>query len=294
MMNAQVSFPYQLPVPLVIMPFFVSLIIRGSENIEQNTFSIPLKPWFNKTATALSGLVFAFILINDLAWMRDIHVMNRIVAMKEPPRPWKPVNPIFSQGYITGGRSIIETLQAADRPRLSLYIAEPLLEYWPDTSTDAMLVARSHLNLKQYEEAEYWFKRAIASQPEGDYTGDIYLAELYLERNQTDDLRELYNTMKEEPEELLRSRGINYRFLHTASINVNDYEMTTYFYDKYMEYFSEYSRHLHRVIANHAVFYLNTGRTAEAVPYIKRTLELRPNHPLRDTFNEILAQFPGQ
>ena len=294
MMNAQVSFPYQLPVPLVIMPFFVSLIIRGSENIEQNTFSIPLKPWFNKTATALSGLVFAFILINDLAWMRDIHVMNRIVAMKEPSRPWKPVNPIFSQGYITGGRSIIETLQAADRPRLSLYIAEPLLEYWPDTTTDAMLVARSHLNLKQYEEAEYWIKKAIASQPEGEYTGDIYLAELYLERNQTDDLRELYNTMKEEPEELLRSRDINYRFLHTASINVNDYEMTIYFYDKYMEHFSKHHRYIPGVIANHAVFYLNNGRTAEAVPYIKRALELNPNLPLSNTFNEILAQFPGQ
>ena len=43
MLNAQVSFPYQLPVPLVIMPFFLALVIRGSEDIESNTFSVSLE-----------------------------------------------------------------------------------------------------------------------------------------------------------------------------------------------------------------------------------------------------------
>ena len=43
MLNAQVSFPYQLPVPSGNHAFLIGIDDKGSEDIESNTFSVSLK-----------------------------------------------------------------------------------------------------------------------------------------------------------------------------------------------------------------------------------------------------------
>ncbi|MDG2175098.1 MAG: O-antigen ligase family protein [Gammaproteobacteria bacterium] len=288
MMNAQVSFPYQLPVPYVIMPFFMALIIRGSEDIENNLRTITLEPVFNKAAAGLSGLIFAFLLINDLAWMRDIHQLNRIVARELTNVQWETANPIFNQAYITGGRSVTQVLNQAGQMQLARDVIPPLIEYWPNSAANTLLAAENFLNLGQFEESEYWARMTIESQPEGAYIGQYFLMEIYMRKGETENLKNLYDSMKDDSESLLSMHSNSYNLLHSMSINVEDFERTTFYYNKFKEYFGE----LASVEGNQAIFYINTGNIPAAEPYMRRALEMNPNLPNADTFNQFLIQLP--
>jgi O-antigen ligase len=288
MMNAQISFPYQLPVPHIIMPFFMALIIRGSEDIESNFRLVTLKPLFNKAAAGIAGLIFAFLLLNDLTWMRDIHQLNRIVSRELTNTAWKPANPIFNQAYITGGRSVNQALTRVGDNKLALAVIEPLLEYWPNSAANTLMAAENYLNLGQFEESEYWARKTIESQPEGAYIGQFFLMEIYMRKEEAENLKELYDSIKDDPESQLSRQQNTYNILHSMSINVGDFEMTTFYYDKFKENFGE----LASVEGNQAIFHINTGNIPAAAPYMRRALELNPNLALADTFNQLLMQLP--
>jgi len=288
MMNAQLSFPYQLPVPLVIMPFFLALVIKGSEDIEKNITTFNLPALFNKIAPAMAGAVFVLITINDLIWMHDIHNMNRIISDQNSNDTWKPKNPVYNQAYITAARSVNQAFININRHQQAMNIMQPVLDYWPEVAANTMIASINNLHLGNLEEAKTWARATIKSQPEGSYIGEFHLMDAYLQSNQMDNLKELYDSIKNDPEELLRRNKNTYNMLHSMAINTRDFDRVTYFYDKYIEYFGEDAA----VIANQAIFFINTGRLAEAVPYMKRALELNEKISLANQFIEFLAQIP--
>ena len=71
------------------------------------------------------------------------------------------------------------------------------------------------------------------------------------------------------------------------AINLQDYGMVTYFYDKFLEYHGEFAP----MVANQAVFYVNTGDYANAITYMSRTIELNPNHPYAGQFQELIDEY---
>jgi O-antigen ligase len=288
MMNAQLSFPYQLPVPLIIMPFFMALIIRGSEDIESNTTTITLPPLFNRVSTAICGLVFCFFLVNDLTWLRDVHVLNKIVRGDIKNEEWKPVNPIYNQVYITAGRSVYQALKVANNNQLALKVLQPVIDYWPDAPASSLMAAESYLALNQYEESEYWAKKTIENQPEGSYLGEYFLMQIFTTRSEFEKLRELYESLKTEPDELLKQNRNTYNALHSMAINLQDFENVTYFYEKFVENYGEFAP----LTANQAIYYVNIGNYQEAIPHMRRALELNPNLNYRASFEQTMSQYP--
>ena len=288
MLNAQVSFPYQLPVPLIIMPFFMALIIRGSEDIESNTTTITLPPLFNRISTTICGLVFCFFLVNDLTWLRDVHMLNKIVKGDIKNEEWKPVNPIYNQVYITAGRSVYQAFKVANNNQLALMVIKPILEYWPDAPAHSMMAAEIHLALNQYEESEFWAKKTIETQQEGSYLGEYLLMQIFTTQSDFEKLREIYESLKTEPEELLKQNRNTYNALHSMAINLQDFENVTYFYEKFLENYGEFAP----IIANQAIYYINIGNFQEAIPLMRKALELSPNLNYRESFEQVMAQYP--
>lgn len=289
MLNAQLSFPYELPVPLVIMPFFVSLIVRGSEDIEKNTWPVMLQPLFNKLTLGLAAVVFVFITINDLLWMRDIHKLNKLLTGSDN-QPWEPVNPVYNQAYITGTRSVADALRNTDRHNLTLNVITHLLEYWPDSAANSILATETYLKLGNLEQAEYWATRTLELQMPDTYMGEFYMMDILQRKGDVEGLRQLYEKVKSNPESSLSKNSNTYNFLHSMAINLQDYEMVPYFFDKFVQYHGEYAP----VIANQAIYYINTGDYENALIYMRRTLELNPGHPLADQFRDLIEQFSGQ
>lgn len=288
MMNAQISFPYQVPVPLVIMPFFVALLVRGAEDLGSQIYVVNLKSWFHKTTLALSGLVFSFILINDLLWFYDLESMNNLVRYRDSSKVWKPANPIYNQAYLTAGRSVVQAMRKLDARQLSQNITLPLVDYWPNNATNTLLAVENYLGMRDFENAEKWALQTQKSQPEGSFISELFLMEIYTQSGDYQKLQNLYESTKTLPEEVLGKTQNAYNMLHTMSINLQDFEMTTYFYDKYTEYWGEYAP----LIGNQGVYYFNTGDIPNAIASMKKALTLDPNMPLAEQFRQIIAQYP--
>lgn len=288
MLNAQVSFPYQLPVPLVIMPLLLALIIKGSEDIESNTFSLSLKPWFSKLVTPLTLIIFVFVTVNDLLWYRDIHILNRILREQKINTMWQPTNPIYNQVYITAARSIHEAYKNENSGLFIQNIVNPVVEYWPDVLAHQTMSAQNFLKQGNFEQAEYWALKMAESQMSGYYFSEFFLMDIYQRTGDAEKYLKIYEKLKINPESSLRKHSNTYNMLHSMSINLRDYEMTTHYFDKYLEYFGEFAP----VLANQAVFYLNNGLVAEAIPLMRRSLELDPSLSLAGQFQQIMAQYP--
>jgi len=289
MFNSQLSFPYQLPVPLTIMPFFMSLVIRGSEDIEANTFSFPAKPWFGKLTISLASIVFVFLTINDLLWLRDVSVLNRIVKEQTTDTIWEPINPIFNQVYITAPRSIHQAVKGQSRVQFSQNVIKPIVEYWPNALAHQTMSAENYLQQGNFEEAEAWALKMADTQMDDSFFSEFYLMDIYQRAGNIEKYKQLYDKVKMYPESSLSQHPNSYNMLHSMSINLQNYEMTTYFFDKYIEYFGEFAP----VLANQAVFYLNNGLVAEAIPLMRRSLELNPSLSLAGQFQQVMAQNPG-
>jgi putative inorganic carbon (HCO3(-)) transporter len=286
MLNAQLSFPYELPVPLVIMPFFVSLIVRGSEDIMQNTRELTIKPLFNKVALAISAILFLFITVNDSLWFRDVHMLNRLTSGRDN-KPWQPVNPIYNQAYITGSRSVSEALKPTSMNVMRLNVVKHLFEYWPYSTANNIIAAETYLSLSNIEEAEFWANRTVETQPAGTFMGEFILMEIMQKKGDIEGLRTLYESLKSEPESSLSKNSNTYNMLHSMAINLEDYGMVTHFYDKFIEYHGEFSP----MVANQAVYYFNIGDYANAITYMSRTIELAPNHPYAEQFRGLIEEY---
>ena len=286
MLNAQLSFPYELPVPLVIMPFFISLLVRGSEDIEHNTRELSFKPVFNKAALAISAALFVFITVNDALWFRDIHMLNRLTSGRDN-QPWQPINPIYNQAYITGSRSVADALRNTNMNVMRLNVVKHMLDYWPYSTANSVLATETYLNLGNITEAEFWANRLVETGPSDTYLGEFYLMEIMQQKGDIEGLRILYESLKSNPESSLSKNSNTYNMLHTMAINLQDYGMVTHFYDKFLEYHGEFIP----MIANQAVFYFNTGDYANAITYMVRTIELNPNHPLAQQFSELIDEY---
>ncbi len=112
--------------------------------------------------------------------------------------------------------------------------------------------------------------------------------DIYQRAGNIDKYSQLYDSVKTNPESSLSQHPNTYNMLHSMSINLQDFGMTTHYFEKYQEYFGEFAP----VLANQAVFYLNNGLIAEAIPLMRRSLELDPTLSLAAQFQQTMAQYP--
>jgi len=259
--------------------------------IEQNTITLSLKAWFNKAALTATAILFALISVNDLLWMRDIHMLNQVISGRRAGE-WKPVNPVFNQAYITGSRSVSEALKGLGRGQeiLILNVIKPIIEYWPNATASSALAAQTYLSLGNLEQAEIWIERTIENQRPDYYLGEFMKMQLLQRRGDVEGLSELYEFLKTEPEEYLSQNQNTYNMLHSLSINLQDFGMTEYYYEKFIQYHGEFAP----VVANHAIFYINTGNITAAVPYMQRALEIDPNIDYASDFQQLIDQYSPQ
>jgi O-antigen ligase len=286
MLNAQLSFPFELPVPLVIMPFYISLIVHGSEVQEKNTRTYSFKPVINKIACATAGVLLVLITVNDLLWMRDIHMLNRLLSSRDN-QPWEPLNPIYNQAYITGARSVADALRPTDMDTMKINVIKQLLEYWPYSTANAILAAETYIAIGDLEEGQFWADRAVEVQMPDIYMGEYYQMQVLLAKGDMEGLRKLYEFLKSQSEFSLSKSSNTYNILHSMAINLQDYGMVSYFYDKFLEYHGESAS----MVINQAVFYVNTGDYANAITYMSRANELNPNHGYAQQFRKLIDEY---
>ena len=290
MLNAQVSFPYQLPVPLIITPFLAGLLINGAEN-HGSKFILKLNsPPLEKAKVFLCAVVFIFILINDALWFKDFKKLNILVTNMDMSTPWNPINPIYNQAYFTAGRSVIEALKNYEQQGLSENISNSLRSYWPNNITSNLMTAEILIRKGDLTGAEEFLVKTFDLEPDDSFIAAFFLMQIYQQTGQLEKLESLYDSMKNRPESLLSKSETAYSMLHSISINIQDFELTDFFYQKFIQYWGENSE----ILANQGIYYLNIGDYPSAVLSFEKALTLNPNVEMADQFRQFIQDYSQQ
>ena len=135
--------------------------------------------------------------------------------------------------------------------------------------------------------AEEYFLKAKELEPDSSFIASFFLMQIYLQTNQMEKLQGLYDFLKEKPESSLSKSESAYSMLHSISINLQDLEMTNYFYEKYLEHWDENPE----ILANQGIYYLNIGDYSRAVLSFEKALTLNPNVEMADQFRQFIQDY---
>mgnify|MGYP005631512879 FL=1 len=104
MFNAQLSFPYQLPVPLIMLPLYAALIIKGAEEhtpwekLKVKPLSVP--SWFSKAAFSSAAVLLIVISTINGQWFRAYSDLSHKIERPSVPSTFRPDLLVFHQELI--------------------------------------------------------------------------------------------------------------------------------------------------------------------------------------------------
>lgn len=288
MLEAQLAFPYELPVPLVIMPLYMALVIRGAEHVvpTQVRYWRP-GTWFNHCTVAGTAAMLVVVTFINGQWLADFRQQNRILSNFSVSREWQPQSWIYSQAHITSTRSIVDALKGINQEQVALNILKPVLAYWPDAVAHTVSMAALESGRGNLLEAESWAQKTRTVQPAGTYLGELFLLNIYSALGANEKALEIYNLLINEPEDHLLKYSNTLNTLHYNSIIFSDVDNTQRFYDLYIQQFGEVAG----IEANHAVFLLDIGQLQPALTHMSRALELDPGIAQAEQFHAYLAEY---
>ena len=276
MFNAQLSYPYQLPVPLIMLPLYAALIIKGAEEhtpwekLKVKPLSVP--SWFSRAALSSAAVLLIVISTINGQWFRAYSDLSHKIETPSVPSTFRPDLLVFHQELIPILRSLSLSLEHQGMHRQALSLTPLLLDYWPEEPMNTILHATSYLSLGNYKEVERLVATIKSRQPVGSYIAEYLLLEVYQQQGETDKIRDLYQYLASEPEDSLRWHSKPYKTLLFLSLGLKDYPRTQFFYDQYLKYFTTTAQ----LESNMAFFYMNTEQEEKALPHMTRALELDP------------------
>jgi len=287
MLDAQLAFPYEMPVPLVMMPLFMALVIRGGEQVQPSIVrTVRIGRWFNHGSIGACITMLLIVTVINIQWLRDFWQMNKVLEDPSANLAWKPNSLVMSQAHITGGRSAIDALMSVGLYPTAMSILRPILDYWPETLAHTMSMVRISTSMGNLQEAEKWAQKTVEVQPDGTFVGELYLLDIYSELGDIEKVTAIYDSLKLLPDDKVSSYANTVNALHFNSIALNDTGSTERFYNLYVQHFGLMAG----IEANHAVFLMNNDRLQEAFVHMQRALTLDSEIPQAAGFRQILTE----
>lgn len=287
MLDAMLAFPYEMPVPLLLMPLFMAIVIRGAEQVAPaQVKQVRAGQWYRPATLAATAVMLVVVTLVNGQWLQDFRQLNRVLEEPERNLSWQPDSVIYSQAHITAARGVVDALAAANLDALAIRVFMPAVAYWPDSIANTLAMTRFTHSTGQLLEAEKWGLKSMAVQPPGTYVSETFLITIYSQLGDFAKVVDIYNRLKDLPEHQLTGSSNILNALHYNSIALQDSDNTQRFYDLYVKYFG----HVAGIEANHAIFLINLGQVAEAMPYMARAVAMDATIPQAAEFNRLLFE----
>jgi len=111
-----------------------------------------------------------------------------------------------------------------------------------------------------------------------------------MQTGQWQKLEVLYDDLKKEPENFLSKIESAYSMLHSASINLQDFEMTNIFFERFIKYWGENAE----ILANQGIYYINVGDISNAALSFEKALLINPDMERADEFRQFIKDYSDQ
>lgn len=221
-LNMQLSFPYQMPTPLMLLGLYLSLVVKGADPfVAKRELTVPMRPWSWHVALGCSGLMLVLMLIMHFLW---IGVFTQSHFMLKKAR-WQ--NPLSSQfmchkTFVKSLHDLAVYYTRKGRYRTSNKILQSLNFCLPDIWLTSDIKGINLLGLHRFSDATKALEAVKNKAPKGAYLDFINLFVAYHNGKDTENARRIYKELVSEPEELLAVQMITYRRLAQQAIGLKE------------------------------------------------------------------------
>lgn len=160
---------------------------------------------------------------------------------------------------------------------------------YPDDYRIDMHLGYLYNVIKEFDKAEYYYKKAVAKAPDNIYRPLYELASFYIERLRFDEAQEIIDVFPQKSSSVLikyqsylyRKMGDSYYKNHQYYYALKKYEKSKYYWIKLssipLKYLSSLNKRISESAVNLADIAFNTNRLEEAIAFLKIAEKATPN-----------------
>ena len=270
--NLQFSFPYQMPVPILIFGLYCGLIAKqidsNIEPIKTVSFSVS-QIYKNIFLVLLSTAILLLFFLTYVKWIITYNQFNKINSLGQFDQIEVIETPIYHAGmqlmlYKLGGRYFNNGKFIQSKA-----IDKQFLKLWPNHLDVLFRAAYAEHKLGNNSDALKLSEKLNELEPQGLYNGYIVKMFVYSSRNDLNKLEQTFKELLSQPEQFLKLNDDTYRFLIFFTLASNNLSKhAPLLYEKYIEnhgYSCEVENNL-------AIHYFNLENFIGSVKHVKRTI----------------------
>ena len=237
--NMQFSFPYQMPVPLMIFGIYSALIVKASDTCGTTTIktiTIPLNPKRWLAGVTFVGILFIGTLALNTMWMTSFMQVDDNIRH----RRW--IDPVNNTALICS-KMLVKTMGITailfndnKHYQFTASALNSLKQCAPDSWLYYHYLSETLIGMKLHHRAIETLKKAIEHHPKGEYFNYTRLYLIYHQTNNKAKITELYDQFRAEPEAWLAIREQTTIDLVTMSIDADNLQQATNFYQMHNKY----------------------------------------------------------
>lgn len=237
--NMQFSFPYQMPVPLMIVGLYIGLILKASDTYQPKlkTITVAMKPAYWYTAISSIGVILVLILSLNLSWLGAMSTINTSVKKLS----WK--DPIRNNSLICHKSTVVVLFYLSDEfyrnqsYKTSLDIVDSIDQCISDTWLSQQRTLQNLNRMQRYKDALKVFEKAKKHAPIGIYVDHINQMITYNNLNDPQNAIRVYEDLKKEPLEYLIKERKTLRSLLFMALHLQRIDEAKQLYQTYTQYF---------------------------------------------------------
>ena len=214
--NLQFSFPYQMPVPILLFSLYLGLI---SQKVDTHikpikTVSFSISKNYKKLFLALLGVsILSLFFITYFKWIDSYNQLNKMNELGQFDQIETIETPIYHSGmqyilYSLGGSYFNKGMFVESKA-----IDNQFLKIWPNHLDVLFRVAFAEHKLGKNSDALILSKKLKKLEPQGLYNGYIIEMFVYSATNKLEKLKESFNELLSKPDQFLKLNDDTYRFL---------------------------------------------------------------------------------
>ena len=237
-LNMQLSFPYQMSVPLMLFGLYAALIVKADDsyNTKIKTIELSLKPVHWNVGLGVVGLVVVFMVVMNFIWLG---AMQQITDNLKKSR-WQ--DPMAGNALVCH-KTIVNTLyRVADKyttlqqHKFSLGAIDSFVQCVPDAWLHKTIKGVNLINLGRHHEAIKILEQAKQQAPTGQYADYMNQLVAYNSIKDRRSLLRVYQQLGEKPEALLIKKPKVLRALTWWGLILRQPETAEKFYRLHQQY----------------------------------------------------------
>ncbi len=226
-LQMQFSFPYQMPIPIIIFSIYAGMILKaGGGKIK----SVDLQAHHWNIGLITASAVLALVLILNLAWLNTLFTTEAKTRRGNWHQPIRLTSPLCHRSIVRLFVGLASVYQNTGHYDKSLTVTHSLAGCIPGSWMTEQFMIMTYYRQKRWAEALPLLQRNKQRAPIGNYRDYINLMSIHARMNNLAEAQQVFKELAEQPEKYLIKRQDTLNALVLFALQTNKIEEAKKFY----------------------------------------------------------------